>query len=76
MLVALTAGCGTFSVQPPTPAAALTDPELLAAPAPANERYFLILFGSQTTPRVPRYTHTWGTVVKVTSVPDCAQPSV
>src|SRR5262249_20727822 len=39
-------------------------------------RYFVILFGSQTTPRIPRYTHTWGTVVKVTQVPGCAEPDV
>ena len=53
-LATLTSGSGApLAVQPPTPAAALTDPELLAAPAPPNERYFLILFGSQTMLRSP-----------------------
>ena len=75
LLAALASGCGALAVRPPTPAAALTDPELLAAPAPQNERYFLIVFGSQTTPRIGRYTHTWATVVKVTELPG-AQPAV
>jgi hypothetical protein len=76
LLAALASGCGALAVRPPTPAAALTDPELLAAPAPENERYFVIVFGSQTTPRVARYTHTWATVVKVTELPGCTQPAV
>ena len=76
VLAALSSGCGTLPTQPPTPAAAVTDPELLAAPIPENERYFAILFGSQTTPRIPRYTHTWGTVIKVTEVPGSTQPVV
>jgi hypothetical protein len=69
-------GCATSVVQPPTPAAALTNPELLATPSPKNERYFLILFSSQSTLRIPRYTHSWGTVVKVTDVPGAEQPAV
>jgi hypothetical protein len=40
-------------------------------PAP-GERYYVLVFGSQTTPRVPRYTHTWATVVKTLEVPACA----
>jgi hypothetical protein len=32
--------------------------------ARAEERYYVILFGSQSTPRLPRYTHTWATFVK------------
>ena len=32
--------------------------------ARAEERYYIIIFGSQSTPRLPRYTHTWATFVK------------
>jgi hypothetical protein len=32
--------------------------------ARADERYYIIIFGSQSTPRLPRYTHTWGAFVK------------
>jgi hypothetical protein len=35
--------------------------------ARAEERYYVILFGSQSTPRVARYTHTWGTFVKASA---------
>jgi hypothetical protein len=76
LLASFASACVALAVQPPTPAAALTDPELLATPAPKNERYFLMLFGSQTTPRTPAYTHTWATVIKVTAVPGCTQPAV
>ena len=34
--------------------------------ARAEERYYVILFGSQSTPRQARYSHTWGTFVKAT----------
>jgi hypothetical protein len=32
--------------------------------ARAEERHYVIIFGSQSTPRLPRYTHTWATFVK------------
>jgi len=32
--------------------------------ARAEERCYVIVFGSQSTPRLPRYTHTWATFVK------------
>jgi hypothetical protein len=32
--------------------------------AHAEERYYIILFGSQSTPRLARFTHTWATFVK------------
>jgi hypothetical protein len=35
-----------------------------ASGARAEERYYIILFGSQSTPRLPRYTHTWATFVR------------
>jgi hypothetical protein len=36
-----------------------------------GERYFVLIFGSQTTPRVPRFTHTWATAVKTVESPGC-----
>jgi hypothetical protein len=36
--------------------------------AAAQERYYLWVFSSQSTPKLPRYTHTWATFAKVT---DC-----
>jgi hypothetical protein len=71
VLAWLASGCGGLAVQPPTPAAQLNNPDPLAAPAPTNERFFVVLYGSQTTPEIPRYTHTWATAVKVTEDPGC-----
>jgi hypothetical protein len=34
--------------------------------ARAEERHYVIVFGSQSSPRLPRYTHTWATFVKAT----------
>jgi hypothetical protein len=35
-----------------------------ASPALAGEHYFLLVFGSQSSPRQLRYTHTWATFVR------------
>jgi hypothetical protein len=66
-LVALSsAGCQLpLLKRPPTPAAALTREELEAEPVPDGERYFLLLFGSESVPKRAVHTHTWGTVVRV-----------
>jgi hypothetical protein len=61
--VALTGGCAQLAVPPPTPARDL-DPYDLWEPPP-GERFYITLFGSQTTPRIPRLTHSWGTVLHV-----------
>jgi hypothetical protein len=37
---------------------------LFAAPARAGDRYYVIIFGSQSTPKLPRYTHTWATFIR------------
>jgi len=40
---------------------------LAAAPAVhADERYYVIFFGSESRPYRPKYTHTWATLVKAT----------
>ena len=60
-------GCRHLPVlkRPPTPAAALTNEELEAVPVPPGERYYLLLFGSESVPKRAVLTHTWGTVVRV-----------
>jgi hypothetical protein len=63
-------------VHPPTPGNDYTREQLEALPAPPNERYYLIVFGSQSTPKRPRFTHTWATAVKATWIPGQAEPTL
>ena len=37
---------------------------LCAGPARAGDHYYVIIFGSQSTPKLPRYTHTWATFIR------------
>lgn len=55
-------GCASRA-QTLSPAHALA-PEVISNDAAPGERFFILIFGSETTIRVPRYTHTWATVVK------------
>jgi hypothetical protein len=61
-------GCVT-PVRPPSPAHDLDARVLLEAPVPEHEHYYLIMFGSDKTPRLPRYTHTWMTMVRTVERP-------
>ena len=66
LLTALLAcGCALTAKKTPTPAAQLSPEELAALPAQPDERYFLVLFGSQKFSRNPNYTHTWASLVRV-----------
>jgi hypothetical protein len=58
-------GCATFAHKPPTPADDISPRQAAAVPAVPGERYFVVIFGSQSTPKLPRYTHSWATVAKV-----------
>jgi hypothetical protein len=71
VLVLPLAGCASTTNRPPSPARDIPVAELLT-PAPPNERFYVMVFGSQQIVRVPRFTHTWVTVVKVTTNPGCA----
>jgi hypothetical protein len=42
------------------------------AVAPDGSRYFVMIFGSESVPKRPRYSHTWATIVK--AMPDAASP--
>jgi hypothetical protein len=63
LLAVALSGCAFIAHQPQTPARSvgyrrLNDPESV-------DRYYLLVFGSQTTPKVPRFTHSWVTFVRV-----------
>jgi hypothetical protein len=59
-------GCASLAKQPPTPANDIPARQTASMTAPPGERYFILVFGSQSTPKQAKYTHTWATVVKVT----------
>src|SRR5260370_6055740 len=63
-------------VQAPTPAKESAFEQLWAMPVPANERYYVIVFGSQSSPKRPRLTHTWITGVRATWIDGQAEPSL
>jgi hypothetical protein len=65
-------GCAANDVRPPSPAQNLDPRQLLAMPTPPNERYYIMIFGSQSTPKMPRFSHSFASVVKVTDQPGAA----
>jgi hypothetical protein len=73
MLAATTAGCAALAVKPDTPADDMTIDELERDPAPANERYYMLIFGSESEPKRAKYTHSWSTVARVVN-PGNGQP--
>jgi hypothetical protein len=64
-LAATSCGCAASAVRPPTPAAEVRVADLERDPAPPNEHYYLLVFGSQSQPLRPKYTHSWVTNVRV-----------
>src|SRR4051812_35764340 len=60
-------GCALTAVRPPTPAARL-DSATLDHAAP-GERFYVLIFASQTLPRRPAFSHTWATVVRAVDRP-------
>lgn len=68
LLLGVTAiGCAQLAKQPPTPAKEFSAKQLGREPTLPSERYFSLIFGSQSTSILfPRQTHTWTAVVKVT----------
>jgi hypothetical protein len=69
-------GCAAGAVRPPTQAASVTVEQLEQTPAPPNERYYLLVFGSQSQPLRPKYTHSWATFVRVTDPGPRGTPAV
>jgi hypothetical protein len=66
LFIATVCGCAAIANRPQSPATTLSARKLLLTPAPPNERHYILIFGSQSTPPRPRQAHSWATVVKVT----------
>ena len=52
---------------------------LLSAPGfgRAGERHYIIVFGAQSHPKLPRFTHTFATIIKVSDCPPgCTIPPI
>jgi hypothetical protein len=69
-------GCAALAEKPPTPAAEIP-PQALDYPAPPNERYYAVIFGSQKVAYLrPDLTHTWMVAIKATCSPGCPEPQL
>ena len=58
-------GCAATAARPVSPITQVRFQDLNALPAAPADRYYLLVFGAQTTPKLPRFTHCWATAVKV-----------
>jgi hypothetical protein len=67
-------GCADFAVQPQTPARSRTFAGLREPPP--GEHFYVIVFGSESTPRMPRFTHSWGTFIRVTGQGEGREPII
>jgi hypothetical protein len=74
-VLAVAAGCALVAKKPDTPAARVSYLDL-NDPAPPGERYYLLVFGAQTTPKLPRFTHTWVTFARVPPAAPGCHPAV
>ena len=69
LLASLSPGCAALAKETPTPAAQINRKELAQVEPPPNERYYLLLFGSESKPKRAKTTHSWATLVTATEVP-------
>jgi hypothetical protein len=76
ILAAMAGGCASMAQKTPTPADDITPQQAAAITAPPGVRYFILVFGSQETPKRPKYTHTWATIVKVTECGEMQAPAI
>jgi len=74
VLAAATTGCAGMAVRTPTPAAKM-DHHVMREPRP-REHFYITVFGSQSTPRIPRRTHSWATVLHVVDQAEGRPPLV
>ena len=71
LVTLLPVGCASLANAPDTPARSFHYPQL-NDPVPTGDRYYLLVFGSQSLPKQPRYTHTWITFVRIPApLPGC-----
>jgi hypothetical protein len=75
MFALTSAGCAMLAHQPQTPARQVSYKDL-DDPAPSGDRYYLVVFGAQTVPKLPRFTHSWVTFVRVGPSAPGAPPAV
>lgn len=76
LLLAPAACVGCSMVRPPSPAAAVRAQDLEQVPTPPGERYYCLVFSAQSVPKLPRFTHTWVTVVRATKHEGCGPPTL
>ncbi len=70
LCLGMLSGCAHHALRPPSPATRHNSAGLnYAAP---GERFYVIVFASQSVPRLPARTHTWATVVRALEFPDKA----
>lgn len=69
-------GCATLAQKPATPSAEIPVRQAAALTAPPGEHYFILIFGSQSTPKRAKYTHSWATVVKVVGCDGPTLPTI
>ncbi len=77
LVACTTTGCAAFAKRPPSPATLVLAAELeRTTPTPPGERYFALVYGSQSTPKVPKYTHTWATVVRTSAATETSPGTI
>src|SRR5882757_2175399 len=62
-------GISRHPAKPPTPAALVPAAQLEGVPPPPGEHYYILVFGSEGSIKVPRRTHTWAAVVRANCPP-------
>lgn len=67
-LAVIVTGCAYLAVKTPTPAAQYTADHYEKNGELPHESFYVIIFGSETFPKMPRKTHTWGTVIRAEHV--------
>src|SRR5262245_12613377 len=70
------AGCAATAARPVSPVTQVRFQDLNALPATQPERYFLLVFGAQTTPKLPRFTHCRAPAVKLSQCGPGTRPVV
>jgi hypothetical protein len=64
VLTLFIAGCTSMAARPTSPTN-LVRFQATEDASPAGERFYMLVFSSQSIPKLPRYTHTWASVVRV-----------
>jgi len=76
LLLLLPAWLGCVAEGPLTSPAFERPRHLEQEPAPPGERYYCLIFSAQSVPKLPRFSHTWATVVRVSQGEDGGPPAL